>query len=156
MIDFLLGVPGKLKTITDYLTTYLSSTRAAKIDNLDAAISTRAAAATALSSATWTPARAGYLDKINAGGIPGTVKSIQTGYLAVVGGSSATGEDAYYRDITISTVVVAKCVVTVQGNVTSSGNTMQTGRVTGTTTLRVSRDANNNTMSGRWYVVEYY
>lgn len=58
MIDMLLGVPGKLKSVYDHLTTYLSSTRAAKIDNLDAAISTRAAAATALSSAVWTNAHA--------------------------------------------------------------------------------------------------
>lgn len=45
MIDFLLGVPGKLKTISDYLITNWTVTRAAKIDNLDAAITTRAAAA---------------------------------------------------------------------------------------------------------------
>jgi hypothetical protein len=65
MIDFLLGVPGKLKTIADYLTTYLSSTRAAKIDNLDAIITSRAAASTAVSNADLTPTRAGYLDKLN-------------------------------------------------------------------------------------------
>lgn len=62
MIDFLLGVPGKLKTISDYLTTHLASARAAKIDNLDAAISTRAAASTALTNATWSDARAAKLD----------------------------------------------------------------------------------------------
>lgn len=64
MIDFLLGVPGKLKTISDYLTTNLSTTRAAKVDNLDAAMSTRAAAATALTNATWTDARAAKIDAI--------------------------------------------------------------------------------------------
>jgi hypothetical protein len=65
MLDFLAGVPGRLKTIADYLTTHLSSTRAAKIDNLDAAISTRAPASTALTNATWTPTRAGHLDLIS-------------------------------------------------------------------------------------------
>ena len=65
MIDFLLGVPGKLKTVIDHLTTHLSSTRAAKIDNLDATISTRAAASTALSTATWTTARAEKLDRVD-------------------------------------------------------------------------------------------
>lgn len=39
----------------------LTSTRAANLDNLDAAVSTRAAAATALSNLTWTDAKAGYL-----------------------------------------------------------------------------------------------
>lgn len=155
MID-ISGASGRLKAIYTYLTSYLSATRCAKIDNLDTTLTSRAPASTAVSSATWTAARAGYLDKLNAGGIPGTVKSIQTGYLAVIAGVAGTGEDAYYRDITISTVVVAKCVVTVGGNHLASGSTMQTGRVIGTTTLRVSRDSANNTMYGRWYVTEYY
>lgn len=64
MIDFLLGVPGKLKTISDHLTTNLSTTRAAKVDNLDAAISTRAPASTALTNATWTNARAEKIDTL--------------------------------------------------------------------------------------------
>ncbi len=57
----LLGLPGKVKTLVDRLT----STRATNLDNLDAAITTRAAASTALSSTTWTGARAGYLDLLN-------------------------------------------------------------------------------------------
>ena len=61
MIDFLLGVPGKLKTLTDRLT----SGRAANLDNLNATVSSRAAAASALSNATWTDARAGKLDKLD-------------------------------------------------------------------------------------------
>lgn len=66
MIDFLLGVPGKLKTISDYLTTNWTATRATKVDNLDAAISTRAPASTALTNATWTDVRAEKLDGITA------------------------------------------------------------------------------------------
>jgi len=58
MSAILYGVPGKLKTMLDRLT----SARAAKIDNLDAAVTTRAAASTALSNAVWTDARAGKLD----------------------------------------------------------------------------------------------
>jgi len=61
MIDLLLGVPGKLKSVYDYLTTYLSSTRCAKIDNLNVAVDTRAPASTALSNATWTSALATLL-----------------------------------------------------------------------------------------------
>lgn len=66
MIDFLAGVPGKLAAIYTHLTSYLSSTRAAKIDNLDTTISSRAEASTALTNATWTNARAGYLDRLDA------------------------------------------------------------------------------------------
>lgn len=47
MIDFLLGVPARLKTISDYLTTNWTATRAAKVDNLDAAVTTRASATAA-------------------------------------------------------------------------------------------------------------
>lgn len=57
----LLGLPGKVTTLLSRLT----SARATNLDNLDATTSSRAAAATALSSATYTSARAGYLDKIN-------------------------------------------------------------------------------------------
>lgn len=63
MMALLLGVPGKLKTLLDRI----SSARAAKLDNIDAAISTRAAASTAVSNADLTPARAGYLDALEHG-----------------------------------------------------------------------------------------
>ena len=79
MLAFLAGVPGKLKTILDRLT----ATRAANLDDLDVAvstrmpgsateqgridvaISTRAAASTALSTVNWTTVRAGKLDNLD-------------------------------------------------------------------------------------------
>jgi hypothetical protein len=70
MIDFLLGVPGKLKTLTDRLT----ATWAAKLDTLhDSRLTaTRAGyldklnlSGKATDDAVWTNARAGYLDKLN-------------------------------------------------------------------------------------------
>lgn len=81
----LLGLPGKVKTLLDRLT----ATRAGYLDNLDAAVTTRAPSATALSSATWTSARAGYLDKIN------TFLDADTGIMVpkfqlITSGSSAT------------------------------------------------------------------
>lgn len=60
MWTMLAGVPGKLKTLIDRLT----ATRAANLDKLDANITTRAAASTALSNAVWSDARAGKLDAI--------------------------------------------------------------------------------------------
>ena len=80
MLESLYGLPGKIKTLLDRLTAaragYLdsinpagtgwNSTRAGYVDRLDAAVSTRAPASTALSTATWTATRAGYLDNLNA------------------------------------------------------------------------------------------
>lgn len=57
MLGFLAGLPGQIATLTSRLT----SGRATNLDNLDAAISTRAAASTALSNATWTSALAAAL-----------------------------------------------------------------------------------------------
>lgn len=154
MIDFLLGVPGKLKTISDYLTTHFASTRAAKIDNLDAAISTRAAAATALTNATWTDVRAAKLDSISA---TGAIKSIQTGWVSSLP-SSGSGEDANYLDITIAAVTTSKSIVMIDGNTISNptlyiSNAMH-GRLTSTTNLRVSgRDT--YIVGARWTVVEF-
>jgi len=58
MMPALAGLPGKIKTLIDRLT----STRATNLDNLDAAITSRAVASTALSNATWTNALAAELD----------------------------------------------------------------------------------------------
>lgn len=60
MWTMLAGVPGKLKTLIDRLT----ATRAANLDKLDANITTRAPASTALTNAVWSDARAGKLDSI--------------------------------------------------------------------------------------------
>lgn len=67
MSIFLNGVPGRLKTLIDRLvpsgtTETLTDARMLKLDNLDTTVSSRAPSATALSSATWTGAKAGYLD----------------------------------------------------------------------------------------------
>ena len=53
-----------LNTLANHVAAWTSA-RAAKMDNLDAAISSRAPASTALSTAQWTNTRAGYLDKLN-------------------------------------------------------------------------------------------
>lgn len=69
MIESLYGLPGKIKTLLDRLT----DNRATKLDNLDATISSRAPASTALSSNVWTNNKADYVDTYissikNAGG----------------------------------------------------------------------------------------
>jgi len=57
----LMGLPGKVKTLLDRLT----ATRAGNLDNLNTPVSSRAAAATALSTANWTNTRAGNLDRLD-------------------------------------------------------------------------------------------
>jgi hypothetical protein len=64
---FLAGVPGALKRLKDRLTPSgttetLTDARMLKLDNLDATIASRAPSSTALSTATWTGTKAGYLD----------------------------------------------------------------------------------------------
>lgn len=104
MIDMLLGVPGKLKSVYDHLTTYLSSTRCAKIDNLDAAISSRAAASTALSSGTWTATKAGYIDMAISGVC--RIKSIQKVDITVAS-LSASGTATITAVNTAKTIIVS-------------------------------------------------
>ena len=62
MLDQISTAVARAKTLIDRLT----ATRAANLDNLDAAITTRAASSTALSNATWTNARAVKLDNLDA------------------------------------------------------------------------------------------
>jgi len=75
----LLGVPGKLKTLLDRITT----ARAANLDNIDAAVSSRAPSATALSTATWTNARAANIDEIltDTAALDGRLTATRAGYL---------------------------------------------------------------------------
>lgn len=153
MIDFLLGVPGKLKTIYDYLTTHLSSTRAAKIDQLDAAISTRAPASTALSSAMWTATKAGYLDAAISS--VARIKSIQH----VTGSGSFTTATSQTFTATITAVNTSKAFFLVNGvsfgsypwvmNAVFSSTTQISGTV-GRTDIASSRPDVNLT------VIEFY
>ena len=73
MITFLMGIPGKMGTLLSRIT----DARAVKLDNLDTTVSSRAPSSTALSNATWTNARAGYLDNI-AGGVPPASTALST------------------------------------------------------------------------------
>lgn len=149
MIDFLLGVPGKLKTIIDYLAANLSTVRAAKIDNLDAAISTRAAAATALSSATWTATLASYLDGPISGRL-GSIKSIQQGAITIVSGN-LTGT------ATIAGVDPSKSICFFMGTqANSTGSAFARVALTNSTTVTATRGNSDawNVLAG-YTVVEF-
>jgi hypothetical protein len=155
MLDFFAGVPGKLKTLTDRL----SSGRATALDNLDAAITTRAAASTALSNATWTNTKAGYLDAAISSIAAGAIQSIQTGFANQVMVAVSSGEDLRYIDITISAVAATnKCFVFLQAPWTNEDSTgwYVYGRLTSTTNLRCGSPVSGYVrMSGRWWVIEF-
>ena len=146
MIDFLLGVPGKLKTIADYMTTNLSPTRAAKIDNADVATSTRAPASTALSTATWTAAMASTMFR---------VKSLQN--VSVTIGATSTST----FDTTVSAVDTAKTIILICGKAFGSGEDPLSAEfkftLTSSTNLRAQRGSNVS-VSGSYQVqlIEFY
>lgn len=96
------------------------------------------------------------------------VKTIQTGFLDSVGGSTGTGEYLRYYDVTLGTaVVVANCVAFFQGGASDTGDrgilkagstaaSEVTAVVTGVNTLKLgSPDSTYDTFTGRWYVIEY-
>jgi len=90
----LAGVPGKLKTLLDRLT----ATRAANLDKLNATISSRAAASTALSKAVWTDTRAGKLDLLPLVD-PVAESPIATGWPTLVFGGFGTADAEVVRRV---------------------------------------------------------
>lgn len=102
VIPALLGLPGRVKTLLDRLT----STRAGYLDNLDAAISTRAAASSALSTATWTSTKAGYLDAAVTSRM-GSIKTLSYDSIDV----TLSGNSSASNTKTITSVDTSKTVV---------------------------------------------
>lgn len=153
MIAFLLGVPGKLSALmADYTTA-----RAAKIDLLDSAVSTRAPASTALSNLDYTAARAAKLDAVI---LTSVIASYQSGYVGAAPATGGTGQDARYIDVAIAAVAsTAKCVILVNGyhdDGTGNGPTAM-ARLTSTTNLRIStpQGGAGGAIYARWQVVEF-
>jgi len=138
--QFLLGVPGKLKTLLDRLT----ATRAGYLDNLDATISSRT------SASIWTGTKAGYLDAAISSRLSSAIASVQTGYVSSNTGSGS-GEDTRYADVTISSVDTSKSVVIVHNQY---GDSLVSGRLTSSTNLRLAVNI-SSWRSCRWYVVEF-
>lgn len=154
MLGFLAGVPGKLATISTHLTSYLSSTRAAKIDNCDTTVSSRAPSSTALSNATWTDAKAGFVDMAISG--VARIKSIQHVYASLSTGTDYT----VGGNIAIAAVTTSKALVIFNG-MSGNSNTWQTTslRLTGSTTLAFAgmrAENTSNTFNVAAVVVEFY
>lgn len=144
MIDFLLAVPGKLKSISDYLTTNWTTTRAAKIDNLDAAVTTRAAASTALSTATWSGTLAAKLEN-----------TIQTSVVASIQNGSHTDSGGTIVNTTITAVNLSKSIV-INRSINSTGSTsgFVTVDLTSSTNVRTIHSGDASTTLA-WTVLEF-
>lgn len=151
------------KVLTDY-----TSQRAGKLDKLDTTVSSRAPSSTALSNATWTNTRAGYLDYL-ANGTYGLsairtflttvkttasqsgIKSVQRGTATFVSGSPTT--------VTISSVNMSKAFVI--ANVSSTRTDFRScdagagGYLSSSTKLVLSCNY-GGTRYIPWQVVEFY
>jgi len=159
MLEPLLGLPGRIKILIDRIT----STRASNLDNLNATVSSRAPASTALSSSVWTGTRAGYLDasiadrasQSSVDAIPTSpIKSVQRGLL-IVGGS-----DSPPYNVTISSVDLGKSVLTFSygGDVAAelTPERLLWGRLTSSTNIRFDKYRPGSLIyTIAWEVVEY-
>lgn len=130
MFDYLAGIPGKLKTLSDRLT----SARALKLDNLDVLLSTR------LSSCIKS-IQTGYIDVHVFPGTPST-------------------EDAYYYDKVLGTAVnISKTFPFLQPSHMQDVSYFWTARLFSTTVLRVSNSITGVTppfwLRTRYYVIEF-
>lgn len=147
MIPALLGVPGKLKTLIDLWT----STKAGYVD---AAVTSRAPASTALSTAVWSSGLATELDGLapSIAAIPTTpINSIQYGEVTI--NTSSTSGTA-----TITAVTTAKTVLIYLGcrtDATTITNANATLTLTNTTTITATRTGNGNTLIVRFVAVEF-
>lgn len=141
MIPALLGLTGKLKTLTDRLT----APRAALIDNADATVTSRAPAATALSNATWTDALATAL--------AGTAK-LDRAEVLILTGNTGAGTGSKTVDTTVASVTTGKAVAFFAGGFIA-GSTQISAQVyfTTTTNLRVEYVDGTGSVSYEFAVV---
>ena len=159
MLEPLLGLPGRIKILMDRIT----STRASNLDNLNATVSSRAPASTALSSSVWTGTREGYLDASISGrasqssvdAIPASpIKSVQRGLRTV------SFPNAPPYDVTISSVDLGKSMLTFSYGegvtVALTPERLLWGRLTSSTNIRFDRDLSSSSQfTIEWQVIEY-
>lgn len=147
---FLFGLPGKIKTLLDRLT----ATRAGLLDNLNATISSRAAASTALSNSIWTNTKAGYLDAPISSIPSAFVKSVQRGTATYGAGENSIS-------ITVSAVNMAKSMLLINEKRTTPWGLdeyVSGGYLVTSTAILISRPSTSNSNGNTvyWQLVEYY
>lgn len=134
----------------------ITPARADKLDQLDAAMSTRAPAGSAVSNAVLTDARIGLLDNlVNLANAPVRIKSIQRGTINVSGGSS-------FSSITLATAVdPTKSIVFNLGSA-SVGNNISNFNIGGRvelvngTTVRAWSGGGTNAIDIGYQIVEIW
>ena len=157
MLEPLLGLPGRIKILMDRIT----STRASNLDNLNATVSSRAPASTALSSSVWTGTKAGYVDTAISGrasqssvdALPqGIIKSVQRG-------SFNPPQSSTSANVTISSVDLGKSFLVFSfrtDTTVSDFRIVWTGNLTSATNINFQRYVAvviPNTIE--WQVIEY-
>jgi hypothetical protein len=146
MIDFLLGVPGKLKAIADYLTTHWTSARAAKLDFLTANV---AVASTSVSNLDYTSAKAAFLDAAISGRL-GSIKSIQSGSISMAGGATTANATISSVNLTRSILLFGGCT----SNASDLGG-MCTVHLASATVVTATRQLPVSDSAARFMVVEF-
>ena len=152
MMELLAGVPGKLKALADRLT----AARADNLDHLDADISSRAPANTAVSNAVLTDVRVAKLDNLdNIASAPARIKSIQRGVVWIPGGSTF---NTVWLSIAVNT---DKAVLSHLGS-ESIGNNISNFNIDGrlelvsTNQIRGWSGGGTNAITIGYQIVEYY
>lgn len=161
----LLGLPGRIKVLIDRLT----ASRASNLDNLNATVSSRAPASTAVSNATLTNPRIANLDNLNApvqtidnnvdtilSRIPGTVLSATVNSVQRGVGTLPNASGTSVFTLTISAVDMSKSVLLV--DVYDSGIDFY-ARLNSSTQIRIQYSsisaAASEVKEFSWQVVEY-
>lgn len=173
-----------LNTVANHVAAWTSA-RAAKLDNLDTTVSSRAPASTALSTAQWTSTRAGYLDNINtkANNLDSRLTAARAGYLdklnsgvtvnslsgkiikSVQRGTIAINENKKEATITISSVDINKAIVVFCGSALTifSGYTdayapasLVRLELTSATQIKATRYDGSGAVTASYQVIEFY
>lgn len=146
---------GYLDNLNQFAGSYFTASRGAKLDNLDAAITSRAVATTALSNATWTDTKAAYLDAAISSRMGG-IKGIQRGTVTIA-------NDATSGTATITSVTTSKSELRMLGQ---SGGASSTSfkaaancvriELTNATTITATRAlAETTSIVVSWELTEY-
>lgn len=158
----LLSIPGKLKALSDRLSSVWSAkldtlatdyttARAAKLDRLDVASSTLAPAASALSTAVWTPTLASNLALMTAAPISSIVKSVRHYSVNLAGTDQASETITAVTSLTKSIIIQTGVVCT---DVTPDKVSVGIYFIT-TSTVRVIRGASGGVCDVYFTIVEF-
>lgn len=147
-MQFLWGLTGQVKAIKDYLTTNWTTGRAAKVDYLDAAITSRA------SATDYNSTRAAKIDNLDGAvsGRLGSIKAIYTGTIVMTNGGSTTGT------ATITAVNTSRAICLLNGvrtDFADNVSNLATVVLTNSTTVTAQRGGTNGVTTVAYTVIEF-